>query len=59
MVTKALSQRPGWVRINAVRTRLAEADLDAVAGCAAGIRIPKVESPEDARWVRDRAPERR
>jgi citrate lyase subunit beta/citryl-CoA lyase len=44
------------VRINAVRTELAAADLDAVAGVAAGIRIPKVQSPEDAQWVRDRAP---
>ena len=44
-------QRPAWVRINAVRTELAAADLDAVAGVAAGIRIPKVESPQDAQWV--------
>ena len=45
MVTRVLGQRAAWVRINAVRTRLAAADLEAVAGLAAGIRIPKVESP--------------
>src|ERR1700737_4932741 len=56
MVTEVLGQRPAWVRINAVPTNLAAADLEAVAGVAAGIRIPKVESPEDAQWVRDRAP---
>ena len=56
MVTRVLGQRAAWVRINAVRTRLAAADLEAVAGLAAGIRIPKVESPQDVQWVRDRAP---
>jgi citrate lyase subunit beta/citryl-CoA lyase len=48
MVTEALRQRTAWVRINAVRTGLAEADLRAVAGLAAGLRIPKVESADDA-----------
>ena len=57
MVADVLSRRVAWVRINAVRTDVAAADLDAVAGLAAGIRIPKVESPEDAQWVRDRAPD--
>jgi citrate lyase subunit beta/citryl-CoA lyase len=56
MVTKALGERPAWVRINAVRSEVAAADLRAVAGLAAGIRIPKVESADDVRWVRDRAP---
>ena len=32
MVPTVLGQRPAWVRINAVRTELAAADLDAVAG---------------------------
>ena len=44
------------MRINAVRHRRPEADLEAVAGLAAGIRIPKVESAEDVQWVADRAP---
>src|SRR5947209_1410625 len=57
MVANALAERPAWVRINAVGTELAAVDLDAVAGLAAGIRIPKVESASDVRWVRDRAPD--
>ena len=56
MVTDVLADRSAWVRINAVGTELAAADLDAVAGLAAGIRIPKVESAADVQWVRDRAP---
>ena len=47
---------PAWVRINAARTPLADADLNAVATLAHGIRIPKVESVDDVRWVADRAP---
>jgi citrate lyase subunit beta/citryl-CoA lyase len=57
MVADVLADRSAWVRINAVGTELAAADLDAVAGLAAGIRIPKVESDDDVRWVRDRAPD--
>ena len=45
-----------WVRVNAARTDLCAADLDAVAADAYGIRIPKAESPEDVAWVADRAP---
>jgi citrate lyase subunit beta/citryl-CoA lyase len=56
-VAEALAEREGWVRVNAARTRTCEADLDAVAGLAAGIRIPKVESAEEAQWVADRAPD--
>jgi citrate lyase subunit beta / citryl-CoA lyase len=56
MVAEALAERDGWVRINAVRTPTCEADLNAVAGLAAGIRIPKVESAEDAQWVANHAP---
>ena len=56
MVAAVLAERPAWVRINTVRTDLAAADLDAVAGLAAGIRIPKTESPDDVQWVHDRAP---
>jgi citrate lyase subunit beta/citryl-CoA lyase len=44
------------VRINAVRSPAAEADLEAVAGLAAGVRVPKVESAEDVQWVADRTP---
>jgi citrate lyase subunit beta/citryl-CoA lyase len=56
MVAAVLADRPAWVRINAVGTERAAADLEAVAGLAAGIRVPKVESAEEAGWVRDRAP---
>ena len=55
-VAAALAEREGWVRINAVRSPAADADLEAVAGTAAGIRVPKVESAEDAQWVAERAP---
>jgi citrate lyase subunit beta/citryl-CoA lyase len=57
MIAEVLAERSAWVRINAVGTALAAADLDAVAGLAAGIRIPKVESARDVRWVRARAPD--
>jgi citrate lyase subunit beta / citryl-CoA lyase len=57
MVADVLADRPAWVRINAVGTELAACDLAAVAGLAAGIRIPKVESAQDVQWVRDRAPD--
>ena len=55
-VAKALWHHSAWVRINAARTPLAEADLHAIAALAHGIRIPKVESVDDVRWVVDRAP---
>jgi citrate lyase subunit beta/citryl-CoA lyase len=57
MVADVLTDRSAWVRINAVGTDLAAADLEAVTGLAAGIRIPKVESAQDVEWVRDRAPD--
>jgi citrate lyase subunit beta / citryl-CoA lyase len=57
MVAEALAARPAWVRINAARTELAEADLDAIGALAAGIRIPKVQSAEEVQWVRNRVPE--
>src|SRR6266487_4310508 len=56
MVVSAMAEREAWVRINAVGTATCAADLDAVGGIAAGLRIPKVESAEDAQWVADRAP---
>jgi citrate lyase subunit beta / citryl-CoA lyase len=55
-VAKAVCHHSAWVRINAARTLLAEADLHAIAKLACGIRIPKVESVDDVRWVADRAP---
>jgi citrate lyase subunit beta / citryl-CoA lyase len=56
MVADALAGRPAWVRVNAARTELCEADLAAVSARAYGIRIPKTESADDVRWVAGRAP---
>jgi citrate lyase subunit beta/citryl-CoA lyase len=56
LVARALAEHPAWVRVNAARSDLCAADLDAVAGRALGIKIPKVETPEDVRWVADRVP---
>jgi citrate lyase subunit beta/citryl-CoA lyase len=54
MVADALARRPAWVRVNALGTELAAADLDAVAPLSAGLRLPKVESAEEVQWVVDR-----
>jgi citrate lyase subunit beta/citryl-CoA lyase len=56
LVAEALADRPVWVRVNAARTTLCEADLAAVGTLAYGIRIPKVESADDVRWVVEGAP---
>jgi citrate lyase subunit beta / citryl-CoA lyase len=56
MVADALADHPAWVRINAVGSSFAAADLEAIAPLAAGIRIPKAESAEQVQWVRDRMP---
>jgi citrate lyase subunit beta / citryl-CoA lyase len=56
MVADALIEHPAWVRINAAQTRAAADDLAAVGTLANGIRIPKVESVSDVRWVAQRAP---
>jgi citrate lyase subunit beta/citryl-CoA lyase len=56
MVATALPDTPAWVRINAVGTPWCEADLDAVAELAIGIRLPKTESADDVDWVTRRAP---
>jgi citrate lyase subunit beta / citryl-CoA lyase len=56
MVAEALVDRPAWVRVNAAGTELCQADLAAVGTRAFGIRIPKVESADDVRWVAGRAP---
>lgn len=56
MVAEILVDQPAWVRVNAARTDWCAADLQAVAEHAHGIRIPKVESAADVRWVTDRAP---
>jgi len=42
MVAEALDAQKAWVRVNAAGGAECAADLDAIAGLAAGIRIPKV-----------------
>jgi citrate lyase subunit beta / citryl-CoA lyase len=54
LVAGVLRTRPAWVRVNPAGTAASEADLAAVRGLAAGLRLPKTSSPDDARWVLDR-----
>jgi citrate lyase subunit beta/citryl-CoA lyase len=56
MVAEALAEHPAWVRVNAARSALGAADLDAVAGRALGIKIPKTEAADNVEWVAARAP---
>jgi citrate lyase subunit beta / citryl-CoA lyase len=56
LVAVALQTRPAWVRINPAGTPEAEDDLEAVRERALGLRLPKTSSPDDARWLLDRAP---
>ena len=56
MVAGALASQRAWVRVNRPMTEVCERDLAGVAGRAAGLRIPKVESAADVEWVRQRAP---
>lgn len=54
LVAEVLIDHPAWVRVNAARTEWCQADLDAVAEHAFGIRIPKTESADDVGWVMER-----
>jgi citrate lyase subunit beta/citryl-CoA lyase len=56
MVAAVIPEHPALVRVNAPRTDLCAADVDAVAPHAAAIRIPKCESARDVEWVAERAP---
>jgi citrate lyase subunit beta/citryl-CoA lyase len=56
LVARALAEHPAWVRVNAVRSDLCAVDLDAVAGRALGIKLPKPEAAADVQWIADRAP---
>jgi len=57
MVAAVAAARPCWVRVNRAGSELCERDLEALAGSALGLRIPKVESAEEVAWVAERAPE--
>ena len=54
LVADVLRSRAAWVRINSACTDEAERDLEAVGGLAAGVRLPKVGSAEQARWLLER-----
>ena len=56
LAAEVLRQHHAWVRVNAPRTPECAADLAAVAGTAAGIRVPKTESAADVAWVAERIP---
>ena len=56
LVAKVAAGRRCWVRVNKPGTDLCQRDLEAVAGVAAGLRLPKVESASDVAWVAERAP---
>jgi citrate lyase subunit beta/citryl-CoA lyase len=51
-------QKPVEVRINGTDTPWASDDLAAIGSCPglAGVRVPKVTSPDEVRWVADRLP---
>ena len=53
-VVEVLSNHPAWVRINQPGSPAAELDMVAIGGLAAGIRIPKTDSPAHVAWVRER-----
>ena len=56
MIGRGTLDNPAWVRINGYRNPTAAADLEAVVEHAHGIRIPKVQTVADVRWVAERAP---
>ena len=56
LVAEVAADRPCWIRVNRPLTDDCARDLSALAGVAAGLRIPKVESASDVAWVAERAP---
>jgi citrate lyase subunit beta/citryl-CoA lyase len=56
MVAAVAAKRACWVRLNRAGSEECARDLRAVAGIAAGLRVPKVESASDVAWVAERAP---
>ena len=55
MVGEVVASRQCWVRVNRARSEVCARDLDALAGSALGLRIPKVDSAADVEWVAERA----
>jgi citrate lyase subunit beta/citryl-CoA lyase len=56
LVAEVAAARPCWVRVNKPLTDACARDLEALAGKAAGLRLPKVESAADIEWAAERAP---
>jgi citrate lyase subunit beta/citryl-CoA lyase len=56
LVAETLAGHSAWVRVNAVGTVACARDLEVVGGLAAGLRVPKVETPAQVAWVAERAP---
>jgi citrate lyase subunit beta/citryl-CoA lyase len=56
LVREVLGERHALVRINSPGSDLARDDLAALEGVALDIKVPKVTSPGDIAWVRERAP---
>jgi len=56
LVAEVAASRPCWVRVNRPLTPTCQSDLEALAGVAQGLRIPKVESASEVAWVGERAP---
>ena len=56
MVAEVAVARSCWVRVNRPGSETCGRDLEALADVAAGLRVPKVESGADVRWVAERAP---
>ncbi len=59
LVREVLGAKDAWVRVNAPRTDLCERDLRLVGRHAVGIRVPKVESAQEAEWIAERVPGKR
>jgi citrate lyase subunit beta/citryl-CoA lyase len=56
LVAEVVASRSCWVRVNRPHTEACERDLEALAGVATGLRLPKVESASEVTWVAERAP---
>lgn len=56
LVARVAATKSCWVRVNRANSSECELDLKALGDHPAGIRLPKVESPDEVEWVAKRAP---
>ena len=56
LVAGIAAHQPCWVRVNRPLTDTCGRDLEALAGVAKGLRLPKVEDASDIAWVAERVP---